>query len=580
MFLASGALSLLLLATPPVAAPRVERDVPVAMRDGVILRADVLRPAGHGPFPVLVYRTPYGKRWSQKGYTTFGRAVERGYAVVIQDVRGRFASSGEFVPYHNEGLDGFDTIEWAASQPWSNGNVGTFGLSYPGAVQWLAAIESPPHLKAMVPAMTFATPRNFFHSGGVFDLSWIKWIWNDIAPDTRVRKGLPGPRNDAEAEASWKKEGDRMQRHLPLADLPDLRDVAPYYYEWMSHPSEDIWWDWCELRGKYDRVRAAVLNLSGWYDEAYGPDGAFTNFMGLRETRRGDADPRTRLLVGPWVHGVGSTGVARAGDRAFGSVAAINYDETVLRFMDRYLRGLDNGVDREKPVRVFVMGENVWKESDTWPLPGTEPTSFFLSAGEGAARVGSLHHETAAARSGSLSFVADPADPVSDPFSERAGAHDYRAIPERPDVATFESLPLGADVRVVGSVRAEIFLSADAPDTDLWVKLYDVAPDGTAFNLMSPGLDVLRASLRDGNRREPLEPGHVYKLRLDGLLTGNLFKREHRIRVCLTTAFMPHFSHNLHTGESETASSAMRKAKITIHTGRDAPSRIVLPVAP
>ena len=276
------------------------------MRDGVVLRADVLRPEARGPSRARLPH-PYGKKAAQDDYTTFARAVERGYAVVVQDVGGRFASAGEFDPYRNEGRDGFDTIEWAASQPWSNGSVGTFGLSYPGAVQWLAAIESPPHLKAMVPAMTFATPRNFFHSGGLFDLSWIEWIWNDIAPDTRARKGLPGPRNEGEAEAIWKRDGDRMRRRLPLSDLPDLRDVAPYYYEWLTHPADDPWWDWCELRGKYDRVKAAVLNLSGWHDDAYGPDGAFTNFTGLREARGATSTRGRALLVGPWVHGVGST---------------------------------------------------------------------------------------------------------------------------------------------------------------------------------------------------------------------------------------------------------------------------------
>src|SRR3954467_9749827 len=160
-----------------------EVDVPVPMRDGVVLRADVIRPAGSQRFPTLVYRTPYAKAGAQRSYTTFQRAVSRGYAVVIQDVRGRYASAGEFRPYESEGRDGYDTIEWAAAQPWSNGAVGTFGLSYPGAVQWLAAVENPPHLKAMVPAMTFSTPRNFFYSGGVFDMSWTTWIWNNIAPD-------------------------------------------------------------------------------------------------------------------------------------------------------------------------------------------------------------------------------------------------------------------------------------------------------------------------------------------------------------------------------------------------------------
>src|SRR6266436_5283685 len=204
----------------------VERNVAIPMRDGVELRADVLRPAAAGKFPALVYRTPYGKDAAQQEYTIFRHAVERGYAVVVVDVRGRYHSDGEFRPYENEGRDGYDTIEWAASQGWSNGAVGTFGLSYPGAVQWLAAVQSPPHLKAMVPAMTFSTPRNFFYSGGVFDGSWLEWIWNNIAPDIRKRKNLAGPRTNEEAVDSWKREHQRMETFLPLHDLPDLKDVA------------------------------------------------------------------------------------------------------------------------------------------------------------------------------------------------------------------------------------------------------------------------------------------------------------------------------------------------------------------
>ena len=171
------------------------------MRDGVRLRADILRPSD-GRFPTLVYRTPYGKHDALREYTTFTRAVERGYAVVVQDVRGRYASDGEFRPYENEGRDGYDTIEWAARQPWSNGRVGTFGLSYPGAVQWLAAVENPPHLEAMVPAMTFSTPQNFFYSGGIWDMSWFEWIWWNIAPDVRMKSQRDsttrGPRGELE----------------------------------------------------------------------------------------------------------------------------------------------------------------------------------------------------------------------------------------------------------------------------------------------------------------------------------------------------------------------------------------------
>src|SRR5437867_6772694 len=225
-----------------------DQDVAVPMRDGVRLRADILRPSGNERFPTLVYRTPYGRHAALKDSTTFTRAVERGYAVVVQDVRGRYASDGEFRPYESEGRDGYDTIEWAARQPWSNGKVGTFGLSYPGAVQWLAAVESPPHLKAMVPAMTFSTPRNFFYASGVFDMSWMEWIWRNIAPDVRLKKNLPGPRTYEEAAAAWPKVRDKLLWKLPLDSVEDLRGIAPYYYDWLQHPPEDPWWDWAELR--------------------------------------------------------------------------------------------------------------------------------------------------------------------------------------------------------------------------------------------------------------------------------------------------------------------------------------------
>ena len=263
------------------------------MRDGVMLRADVMRPAVDGKFPVLVYRTPYGKDAAQPEYTTFRHAVERGYAVVIVDVRGRYHSEGEFRPYENEGRDGYDTIEWAGIQSWSNGAVGTFGLSYPGAVQWLAAVENPPHLKAMVPAMTFSTPQNFFYAGGPWDMSWMEWIWDNIAWDARVKKNLPGPRNYDEALTAWKVEGPKMLNTLPLMDVTQLQQVAPYYFDWVRHPAEDPWWNWSELRNKYSRTHAAVLNLSAWYDDNYGPEGATTNYAGLLKARAGEKDPRT-----------------------------------------------------------------------------------------------------------------------------------------------------------------------------------------------------------------------------------------------------------------------------------------------
>ena len=382
--LASALLTIALLSlmkadaqAPPTTSIR-ELDVAISMRDGVQLRADILRPS-QGRAPTLVYRTPYGKRDALDEDTTFTRAVERGYAVVVQDVRGRYASDGEFRPYEHEGRDGYDTIEWAARQPWSNGRVGTFGLSYPGAVQWLAAVENPPHLEAMVPAMTFSTPQNFFYSGGIWDLSWVPWIWTSIAADARVKRGWSGPTNQ-ENVPRWNAVKKKMLGTLPLDQLEELRDIAPYYYDWLRHPPDDPFWNFAELRHKYGRTRAAVLNLSGWHDDNYGPEGAITNYLGLVETRRGKP-ANAALLLGPWVHGADATARTKFGEREFGPAAAIDYDEVVLGWMDRYLRE-DRRARPIEGVRYFVMGENQWRTSDTWPPRGHERIYYLSSAGE------------------------------------------------------------------------------------------------------------------------------------------------------------------------------------------------------
>ncbi len=555
----------------------VSKDVAVPMRDGVVLRADVLRPKSGGPFPVLVYRTPYGKHEALKDYTTYRQAVERGYAVVVQDVRGRYASAGEFRPYESEGRDGYDTIEWAAKQSWSNGKIGTFGLSYPGAVQWLAAVEDPPHLRAMVPAMTFSTPQNFFYAGGTWDMSWLDWIWDNIAYDSRIKKNLPGPRTYQEALEGWKDVGPRMQNTLPLRDVSELRDVAPYYFDWLSHPAEDSWWDWCELRNKYERVHAAVLNFSAWYDDNYGPEGATTNFAGLLKTRSRDA--QTNLLLGPWVHGVDETAKTRAGEREFGPGAAIDYDDVILNWMDHYLRGLDNGGERAKPVRYFVMGDNTWREADSWPPPAMQ-TSYYLSGMAPGAHVGGLAMQAPTEAEQFTAFVSDPANPVRNSY-QSSGAHDYRALEKRSDVVTFDSVVLGSDTEVTGPIRVQIYFSCDCRDLDLWVRLLDVAPDGTAFNLMSPGLDVQRASYRDLKRgRQLLTAERIYDLTLDRLITSNVFQKGHRIRVQISTTFFPNFSRNLQNGEWESVSSKMQKANVRIYHDAAHPSQVVLPIVP
>ncbi len=602
---------------PQQAAPPdfiVEEHVAIPMRDGVNLQADVWRPnrptAGDAKFPTLVYRTPYNRKRAATGdISIFHKAVERGYAVVMVDVRGRYGSGGEYLPYQQEGKDGYDTIEWAAAQKWSDGSIGTFGLSYPGAVQWLAAMERPPHLKAMVPAMTFSTPTNFFYSGGVFDLSWVYWIWQNIAPDVRAKKNLPGPQTAREARAEWDARKDALQKHLPLGDLADLKQISPWYYEWMKHPPGDPWWEWCELRGKYDRIPdVAVLNFSGWYDDAYGPEGATTNFSGLVKARGGDpAKSKTALVMGPWPHGVPGPDDTKAGARDFGSAAAIDYDAMVLDWMDRHLRGISRDCEKDSvipsaarnpsskipadaiakptcgwPVRYFVVGPNEWREAPTWPLPQTRNVAFFLGGVAGTGKPGSLNKDKPGGGGESYSgFISDPANPVPDKYPPYTGGNDYAFLEKQDGVLVFDTEPLAEDTEVTGHITAEIWLASDAPDTDLWVRLLDVSPDGKAISLMSPGLDVVRASYRNGGpKRELLRPWRPVRVALPNLITSNVFKKGHRIRVQISATFFPNFSRNLHSGQLETESAEMRKATIRIHHDKSRPSRIILPIIP
>jgi len=555
---------------------QVDTAVAVPMRDGVVLRADLYRPAAGGRFPVLVFRTPYDRSDTSGSSRLIREALNRGYAVVLQDVRGRYGSAGVFEAYAQEGKDGYDTIEWAAHQPWSNGAVGTFGLSYPAAVQWLAAIEHPPSLKAMVPAMTFSTPETFWYSGGVWDGSWLDWTWLNIAPDLRRRLGVAGPRTEVEAATAWKREGPAARRHRPMLTLPDFQGVAPWYYEWMRHPPKDPWWSWATIEGRYSDVTAAVLNLSGWFDEMYGPSGAVENYRGLVEARPGD--PRTSLILGAWSHGVGPVESPMAGDRDFGTDAALDYTGTVLGWMDRYVKG--DTLSRQPAVRVFVMGSNRWRTADRWPIPGTHADTLYLESSS-KGRPGRLVERPPQTRSSQTLIHSDPARPVTDPFDGRAGAHDYRNLTAERGVAVFETLPLQQPLDIIGRVDAELSVSASVPDFDVWVQLYDVAPDGTAWNLSSPGTALQRASYRDGGRtRHLVKKNQTVRLRLDRLFTANRFLTGHRLRVVISPAFYPLFSVNPQTGAQEFESDSIRAGEIRIQHSAAFVSRIILPVVP
>jgi uncharacterized protein len=564
----------LLLAVPRLAgqsAARVDTGVAIPMRDGVVLRADLYRPLSDGRFPVLVHRTPYSRVEAPPDPLVLA-AVRRGYAVVLQDVRGRYGSGGVFEPYQQEGRDGYDTIEWVARQPWSNRSVGTFGLSYPGAVQWLAAVEHPPSLKAMVPAMTFSSPESFWYSGGVWDGSWLDWTWLNIAPDLRRRLGLAGPRTDEEAARSWDQEGAAARRYRPMLGLPQLKGVTPWYFEWMRHPPGDPYWSFARLGGRYVRVDAAVLNLSGWFDEMYGPIGAVENFLGA-----GDA-----LVLGPWTHGVASVQRSKAGERDFGPSAALDYVATVLGWMDRHRKGVD-ALRTQPRVRVFVMGVNRWRTSDRWPLARVHPDTFYL-AGNPDRSKGScalLVRRAPASGAGTTAVRSDPAHPITDPFAGKFGAHDYHSLVPGRGIAVFETQAFSTPVEIIGQVIIELAASATVPDFDLWAQLYDVAPDGAAWNPSTPGTAVQRASYREGGpERRLVRSGETVRLRMDRMVTANRFLPGHRLRLVITPQFYPLFSVNPQTGAQEFESDSVRAGEIRIEHSADRVSRIVLPVVP
>ena len=278
------------------------------------------------------------------------------------------------------------------------------------------------------------------------------------------------------------------------------------------------------------------------------------------------------------MHGVANTGRTKFGEREFGPSAAIDYDETVLRWLDHYVRGVANGAERDNAVRYFVMGENAWHEIQSWPPPAT-PVNLYLGGAAERGKTGVLRAKPSRDTNTKSSFLSDPAHPLRDPFGDVLGAHDYRALEGHDGVLNFDSAPVTSDVEVTGKIRAEIFLSSDAPDLDLWVRLLDVAPDGTAYNLMSPGPDVQRASYRSGTKRELLKPGAVYAIKLENLITSNLFRSGHRLRVQVSGAFAPHFSLNLQTGKLEMDSAEVRAATITLYHDRRHASRVILPVA-
>ncbi|MFP4081514.1 MAG: CocE/NonD family hydrolase [Candidatus Aminicenantes bacterium] len=560
---------------------KVEKEVAACMRDGVRLYANVYRPDIPGKFPTILIRTPYNKeRYGQ--YSSFPvYAAERGYVVIVQDVRGRYSSEGEFLPYVQEINDGYDSVEWAASLPYSNGKVGTQGCSYLGAVQWQLATAAPPHLVAIFSQCTFANARHFFFFGGTFDLSWIGWL-NGRLPDIKKHRGITGKEASAqEARLQWARNKWEWLSFLPLKDFPLLKEFCPYYYEWLSHPDDGPFWDFADVEKKHNLVKVPAYNFTGWFDDGYGQPGAILNFTGMKKNgKTKTAREGQKLIIGPWTH---CNPTSKAGDIDFGEEAKIDLNALVIRWFDYWLKGMDNGIMDEPPIRIFVMGDNQWRYEQEWPLARTEYTSFYLHSSGSANSLygrGSLDTEKPEEEK-SDRYIYDPSNPVTDYLFEKAGPRDHRPIEVRNDVLVYTSRPLKNELEVTGPIEAEIWASSSAKDTDFVVKVTDVYPDGYSQNITPPLSGILRARYRL-SESEPklLTPGKIYKFTFGLMYTSHVFKKNHRIRVSITSSYFPHMDRNPNTGHPFGVDAELISATQKIfHDGKH-PSRIILPVIP
>jgi putative CocE/NonD family hydrolase len=483
-----------------MATIRIDKNVMVPMRDGVRLATDVCRLDGAPPAPVLLARTPYNKDSAAAGaggvMIDVLRAAQAGYAVVVQDVRGRYASEGEFGAQFQEYADGVDAIAWAAAQPWSAGIVGTFGGSYVGGTQWPPARERPPALRAMAPAIT---PSDMYegmaYQGGANVLHVLRWVVEAIAPEAIRRRAARG---EAVPAAAAGLDLAEALAHLPLDDHPPLRDLAPFYVEWLAHPTADAYWEPGSPRAWYERVEAPALHITGWYDIFL--QSTIQNFEGMRQ-RGGSEHARhhQRLIIGPWSH---ASFTGSFPEREFGpaaSEAALDLTGIQLRWFDRWLKEADNGVEQEPPVTLFVMGIDEWRTEADWPLPDTQYRPYYLhSAGAANTRHGdgTLSAEPPGDEPPDV-YLYNPLRPVPTvggqvilPGGNAIGPRDQRAVEMRDDVLVYSTPVLDRPVEVTGPIELCLFVASSARDTDFTGKLVDVYPDGRAM-ILTEG--ILRA---------------------------------------------------------------------------------------
>jgi hypothetical protein len=556
-------------------AATVQTGVRVKMRDGVSLVADIYRPKAPGKFPVLLTRTPYNRRDAATGIYLAGR----GYVAILQDTRGRFDSEGDFYPFKYEINDGYDTIEWAAALEYSNGMVGMFGGSYVGATQMLASISRPPHLKAIFPYVTASE----YYDGWTYQngalMQWFASSWSSGLAEDTLRK-----------KAGSQQRPKQWVEQLPVEDYrlistPTVADVAPYFRDWIEHESDDDFWRRWKISDHYRELDIKALHAGGWHDIFL--KGSIKNYVEMRKkAATPEARDGQRLLAGPWAHAATSP-EGKIGDVTFGKNAVLDMNAAIVKWFDYALKGVKNEFASDTPVRIYVMGENVWRDEKEFPLARTRYTKYFFHSTKGANSI-SGDGELSAKLPGKEKpdvYEYDPMKPVPTIGGRLCcgaaippGPFDQRPNESRPDVLVFSTPPLERDVEVTGEISVELYAATTAADTDFTAMIVDVDPSGYA-RFLTDG--IVRTRYRNSTERaEPIEPGKIYKYTIDLWSTSNLFKTGHRIRVYLSSSNFPRFNRNLNTGEKTMGAMQTIKAMQTIYHDAEHPSAIVLPVIP
>ena len=564
---------------PLVEPGRLMINIPVTMRDGIKLSADIWLPPskfGNGPWPVLLLRTIYDNQESR--YIEWTRYFnESGYAVVLQDCRGRGDSEGVWDPYVCELYDGYDTHEWIGRQSWCDGNLGTFGLSYPGFTQSLPASLNSKYLKAIAPIASQQDNYGHHRVNGVIHHMVCFAFLNMLGKSMQY-------------EALKHFDQDSFFFELPLETaMEKVSATHPYFKGVLEHEKYDEWWTSYSLIDKYQDMEVPSLFITGWYDSLQNEN--FKIFNGwTKKSKTKDAREKTKLIIGPWSHQIAPWGRVMMGkngeyaDRVFGKNSLLDIINMHTHWYDQRLKGINTGIDDEPPIKLFVMGENVWRYENEWPLKRTNWTDFYISSeGNAKSEKGKLKIHKPIEKKLFDSYIYDPNDPVPSLGSQYqtydfCGPHDRSKIQERSDVLVFQSEKLDQEIEVTGPIKAIIYVSSDCIDTDFTDTLTDIEENGKAIALCE---GIVRARFRNGtDNPKMLKPNKIYEVEIDMWNTSNLFKKNHMICLEISSSNFPRYNRNLNTGGNIEKGFEMKKANQKIYHGSEYPSRLVLPIIP